>query len=228
MTRFTPATILVAEQNDALRRAIAENLTAEGHLLHTAVGESMARDCAANVALDLAIIDLNGSTLSFVDDWHDAFPIICTGQPDALDAARKLGRGAQDYMSKPLHYLELLARVERLLRNAQPARRTLTAGELRLDIDGRVATYRSQPVDLTRMEWRLLVVMATSPTRVFTKKELCQALGLRDTSSRTLDSHASRLRRKLADAGAQEMVLNIWGVGYRLTQLEFETAPATV
>ncbi len=79
-------------------------------------------------------------------------------------------------------------------------------------------TVHGFPVTLAAKEFELLTKLATDPTRVFTKEELLRevwgfvALG----RTRTLDSHASRLRRKLALAGAEECILNVWGVGYRL------------
>jgi DNA-binding response OmpR family regulator len=79
-------------------------------------------------------------------------------------------------------------------------------------------TVHGLTVALSAKEYELLVKLATQPTRVFTKEELLRDVwGFRSLGrTRTLDSHASRLRRKLGRAGAQDCVLNVWGVGYRL------------
>ena len=79
-------------------------------------------------------------------------------------------------------------------------------------------TVHGLTVALAAKEYELLVKLATQPTRVFTKEELLREVwGFRSLGrTRTLDSHASRLRRKLARAGAADCVLNVWGVGYRL------------
>jgi len=79
-------------------------------------------------------------------------------------------------------------------------------------------TVHGRPVALAAKEYELLVKLAADPVRVFTKEELLREVwGFRSLGrTRTLDSHASRLRRKLAQAGAEDCVLNVWGVGYRL------------
>jgi len=102
---------------------------------------------------------------------------------------------------------------------AQPvSQETLTRGVLTVDPDGRRATVGETSLQLARKEFALLLVLATQPDRVFTKEELLATIwgyaGLSRT--RTLDSHASRLRRKLKKAGAEGMVVNSWGIGYRL------------
>ena len=116
-------------------------------------------------------------------------------------------------------YEELVARIHAVLRRTQPPRPDrLAAGPLALDRATRRVTVRGLPVALAAKEFELLAKLATQPTRVFTTEELLRevwgfvALG----RTRTLDSHASRLRRKLALAGAEDCVLNVWGVGYRL------------
>ena len=124
-------------------------------------------------------------------------------------------------LAKPLSYPELLARLHARLRRAggQAAGAALCVGALRVDPRSRQATVEGRPVDLSTKEFALLVALARDPERVVAKREL-----LRDVwgyagaaRTRTVDSHASRLRRKLLEAGAPERyVTNVWGVGYRL------------
>jgi DNA-binding response OmpR family regulator len=102
---------------------------------------------------------------------------------------------------------------------AQPvSQEELTRGALVVDPESRRATVGETSLQLARKEFALLLVLATQPDRVFTKEELLATIwghtGL--TRTRTLDSHASRLRRKLRKAGAEGMVINCWGIGYRL------------
>lgn len=94
----------------------------------------------------------------------------------------------------------------------------LRYGELQIDERSRVVTYGQMPVELRRREYALLVHMARDPERVWTRHELLRDVwGYRsDGSTRTADSHASRVRRKLAAAGAVGWVVSSWGVGYRL------------
>ena len=87
-----------------------------------------------------------------------------------------------------------------------------------IDVRCREARVFDRPVELSAKEYELLVALAGEPTRVFTRSELMRAVWGQQTfgHSRTLDSHASRLRRKLCDDGDDKLVINVWGVGYRL------------
>jgi DNA-binding response OmpR family regulator len=97
------------------------------------------------------------------------------------------------------------------------SRQSLNMGELRIDTTARVATFQAAPVQLRRREYALLVYLAQEPTRVYTRAELLRDVwGYRTGTTRTLDSHASRLRRALARNGAEGWVCSTWGVGYRL------------
>jgi DNA-binding response OmpR family regulator len=95
----------------------------------------------------------------------------------------------------------------------------LRYGELTIDTASRVVAYASLPVELRRREYALLLHMASDPERVWTRHELLRDVwGYRSSgTTRTVHSHASRLRAKLAAAGAVGWVVSIWGVGYRLT-----------
>jgi DNA-binding response OmpR family regulator len=138
-----------------------------------------------------------------------------------------LRAGADDHMRKPIGYALLLARIEALLRRCDASRRRgrIRIGRLQLDAAGRDARVGETRLGLSRIEFQLLMRLASEPTRVFSKSELLRDVwGYRsDARTRTLDSHACRLRHKLAVAGAQHHVVNVWGVGYRL--LDPVTAP---
>lgn len=110
---------------------------------------------------------------------------------------------------------------KRILRGGElagPGARILSHGKLSIDTAARAATFASQPVSLRRREYELLAHLAGDPTRVYTRHELLRDVwGYRsEGATRTLDSHASRLRRALAQAGAPGWVRASWGVGYRL------------
>lgn len=117
-------------------------------------------------------------------------------------------------------YLELRAHIDALLRRAmaRPSR-ILRIANVAIDIAARTVAVGGKTLTLTNCEFQLLLALAADPERVFTKAELMRdvwgyATGV---SSRTLDSHACRVRRKLQEAGAGESLLhNVWGVGYRL------------
>jgi DNA-binding response OmpR family regulator len=128
--------------------------------------------------------------------------------------------GADDVVAHPIRYAELRARMAALLARVRRERgpQVERIGELVFDLAGRTVMVGDTPVELTSKEWELVALLASAPTRVFTKQELLREVWQTDFMgmARTLDSHACRLRAKLADAGARNYVLNVWGVGYRL------------
>jgi len=147
-------------------------------------------------------------------------PIIVLGRPDSdpVDRVRAFDGGCDDYVALPFHYEELLARIRAVLRRVSPAPRELIeVGHLVIDCAARRVTVGGVAVGLAAKEYDLLVKLAGEPSRVFTKEQLLREVwGFRSLGrTRTLDSHASRLRRKLAAAGG-DFVRNVWGVGYSL------------
>jgi DNA-binding response OmpR family regulator len=144
--------------------------------------------------------------------------IILSGRSTEADRMRGFGEGADDYVLKPFHYPELEARIRAVLRRRSGRREgPLRVGELVVDPARREVRVAGRLVKLPNKEFCLLRTLATDPTRVFGKEELLRDVwGFRSMGrTRTLDSHASRLRRKL-DPEAGRYVVNCWGVGYRL------------
>jgi len=152
---------------------------------------------------------------------HGDVPVIVLGEPesDAVDRVRALDRGCDDFLVRPFDYEELLARIRAVLRRTTPAAHdTMRAGPITTDLATRCVSVDGVAVTLAGREYELLLKLMTDPTRVFTKEQLLREVwGFRSLGrTRTLDSHASRLRRKLVAAAGGEFVLNVWGVGYRL------------
>jgi DNA-binding response OmpR family regulator len=153
--------------------------------------------------------------------WDRDLPVIVLGgqQADAVDCVRAFARGCDDFVVRPFHYDELVARIRAVLRRAQPASgRVLRAGAIEVDTATRRVTVGDERVALPGKEYELLVKLAGDPNRVFTKEELLREVwGFRSLGrTRTLDSHASRLRRRLARPDRPPYVQNVWGVGYCL------------
>jgi DNA-binding response OmpR family regulator len=149
-------------------------------------------------------------------------PVIVIGAPgsDSLERVRAFERGCDDYLPRPFDYAELVARIHAVLRRVSrtaPSQR-VRVRDLEVDAVTRRVTLGGAPVQLPAKEYELLVKLASDPERVFTKQELLRDVwGFRAPArTRTLDSHASRLRRRLADAGGRGYVVNVWGVGYKL------------
>lgn len=153
--------------------------------------------------------------------WNRETPVIMVTERGApIDRLRGFARGCDDYVVKPFVYEELLARMRAVLRRAAgPARGDrFSVATLEIDCAARTVRVAERPVLLSAKEFELLVALAAEPERVFAKDELLRDVwGFRSLGrTRTLDSHASRLRRKLNAAGESAYVVNVWGVGYRL------------
>ena len=179
----------------------------------------------------MIVVDVNGRTLDLIDAIRtgdglasridpDTPLIVLTSRVDELHRIRALDRGGDDVLTKPFSYPELRARISALLRRAEARRapRVFRAGVLTIDVAARTVRVGEQRLELPAKEYELLRTLASEPTRVFTRQELLRIVwGQAYGTSRTLDSHACRLRRRLLDAGARELLINVWGVGYRLT-----------
>lgn len=146
--------------------------------------------------------------------------VILTGRSGEVDRVRGLDEGADDYVVKPFHFAELSARLRSVLRRRSEQRQgSIRVGDLVIDSSRREVRVDGDPVTLANKEYELLLTLASEPRRVFTKSELLRDVWNFQTMgrTRTLDSHASRLRRKL-DPEAARFVVNCWGVGYRLIE----------
>jgi len=144
--------------------------------------------------------------------------IVLTGRGADADRVRGLELGADDYIVKPFHYQELRARIGAVLRRGGAEEEgPAHVGELVLDPVRRKVWVGDREVPLSNKEFGLLRVLISDPERAFSKRELLEAVwGYRTpASTRTLDSHASRLRRKL-DPDGNRYVVNAWAFGYRL------------
>lgn len=153
--------------------------------------------------------------------WDRDVAVILLGRADAdvVDRVRALERGADDYLDRPFSYDELLARIRAVLRRKAPRNgEVLRAGELEIDRVTRTVRVLGARLALPAREYELLVKLAEQPTRVWTKDELLREVwGFRSLGrTRTLDSHASRVRRRIAELTETPYVINEWGVGYRL------------
>jgi DNA-binding response OmpR family regulator len=228
--------ILLVDDDRAERSFLADNLCADGFEVLCAATAAAARRLLHTNFLDLALIDLglpDGDGLELLSLVRGAdralgrvdpeLPlIVLSGRASELDRIRGFDRGANDYVCKPFSYPELLRRINLRLRRAsrETAGARLRVGALEIDALSRQAWLDGRELILSTKEFSLLRTLASDPTRVFTRSELLRIVwGWPEPatgSTRTLDGHASRLRRKLGASGAS-MVVNVWGIGYRLT-----------
>lgn len=229
-----PPTVVIVEDHAVTRRFLADNLSADGFEPLEADTARAGLRLMATRAPHLAVVDLglpdrdglevlrevrnSDETVSRIDP---RLPIILlTGRSGELDRVRGFERGCDDYLVKPFSYPELRGRIGALLRRSapRPGAGRLKVGPLEIDPLARRAELEGQVLTLSKKEFALLRALAAEPARVFTREELLRGVwGFQSlVPTRTLDSHASRLRRKLADRGAPGMIVNVWGVGYRL------------
>jgi DNA-binding response OmpR family regulator len=208
--------LLLAEPETATRGFLERHLRQDGFDVEAVDGEALQLTEQSRPDLVLASDTL---ALELCRRARDV-PVIVLGRPDsdAVDRVRAFAGGCDDYLARPFHYEELLARIRAVLRRVSPPERDrVEVGDLTIDRAARRVLVRDIPVVLAAKEYDLLVKLAGDPARVFTKEELLREVwGFRSLGrTRTLDSHASRLRRKLSTAGG-DFVRNVWGVGYSL------------
>jgi len=222
--------VLVAEEDHGARGFLADNLTCDGYHVWTADSREQALAILAVEHLDVVVVDVNGNTLGLIDAVRaggglagrldpDTPMIVLSARADELHRIRVLDRGADDVLAKPFSYPELRARIAAVLRRADQRRapRLLRVGELTVDVVARTVRVGEHTVELSGKEYDLLRTLAREPSRVFTRNELLRIVWGRGYGvSRTLDSHAYRLRRKLAAASSESLVQTVWGIGYRL------------
>jgi DNA-binding response OmpR family regulator len=222
-----PSAVLVAEPEPETREYLGRQLRDDGFDVLGAARRSEALELAERVRPDvvlLAELDLclrlrrgePGRT------WDRNVPVILLApSSDPVERVRALDRGADDVIGRPFAYEELLARIRALIRRSSTGNAdVIIAGALILDRRTRRVSVRDVPVTLSAKEFELVARLASEPYRVFTKEELLRDVwGFRALGrTRTLESHASRVRKKLRVGDADRYVVNVWGVGYRLLE----------
>ncbi len=209
--------LLLAEPEASVRGFLERQLTSDGFdVLSFERAEQLPRAADPDV---LVLGDADALDRCVVPDC----PVIVLGAADAEARVKALER-ADDYLSRPFVYEELVARIHAVLRRRPPRLDLLDVDGLVIDRAARRVVARGRDVALSTKEFALLVKLASDPDRVFTREQLLRDVwGYRSyVPTRTLESHASRVRRKLAAADLHDRVVNVWGVGYKLRHV---TAP---
>ena len=225
------AKVLVIEDNADLAFGLRTNLTIEGHDVIVAedgeCGLRLARETAPDIiVLDLMLPGIDGfRVLRELRGEGSSVPVlILTARDEEADKVLGLRLGADDYVTKPFGVLELLARVEALLRRTQQPpedhRSLVTFGAVRVDRGSHSVTRGGVPVSLTPKEYDLLLALCARDGGVVSRADLLQEVWGYDRAvwSRTVDTHIGELRRKLEDDPANPRhILTVHKVGYKLT-----------
>ena len=226
----SPSTILLVDDEDSIQTLLTFPLERDGYrVVQARDGEEALRRFAADefdlVVLDVMLPRLDGLEVCKRLRSQSNVPIIMlTARGEELDKVLGLELGADDYITKPFSIREFRSRVRALLRRAStphlPGEREeiVERGELTIDLPRRTVTVRNEPVQLTFIEFEMLVVLASSPGVVFTRRELLERLrgGADYREPRTIDVHVRHLREKIErDPSNPELILTVRGAGYR-------------
>jgi DNA-binding response OmpR family regulator len=224
------STILLVDDEDSIQTLLTYPLERDGYrVVQSRDGEDALRRFADEdvdlVVLDIMLPRLDGLEVCKRLRSQSNVPIIMlTARGEELDKVLGLELGADDYITKPFSIREFRSRVRALLRRAATPHagvereEVIERGELRIDLPRRTVQIRGQTVQLTFIEFEMLVVLASSPGVVFTRRELLERLrgGADYREPRTIDVHVRHLREKIErDPSNPELILTIRGAGYR-------------
>ena len=226
---MTSRKILIVEDEAPIREMIAFHLVRAGFETVEAEDCRGARQLLADERPDLALVDwmlpdMSGLELTRMlkrdKDNEDLAVIMLTARADEYDKVAGLEGGADDYITKPFSPRELVARIQAVLRRAKTDdAETIVAGVLQLDAAGHRVTAEDHEVKLGPTEYRLLRFLMTHPDRVYSRTQLLDRVWGANVyvEERTVDVHVRRLRKALAEAGADEYIQTVRGAGYRFS-----------
>ncbi len=224
--------VLVVDDEPKIVDVVASYLARAGYEpLAARTGTEALRLCETEepslVILDLMLPDIPGEEVCRRIRSRSRVPIIMlTAKVEDADAVAGLGLGADDYVTKPFSPRELMARVQAVLRRSRadsPLAASIScgSGDLVIDTESRLVRKRGAAVSLTARESAILMTLAASPGRIFSRQELVDRAMGSDYAGfdRTVDAHVKNLRRKIeTDPRAPRYVITVHGLGYRFSQ----------
>ncbi len=217
--------ILLVEDEALLRGQLLDELTRKGYAVDLAVDGEEAIYLGHETPYDMAIVDIglpkvNG--IEVIRNWRAkklGFPIlILTARGNWQDKVEGLEAGADDYLVKPFHLAELLARLQALLRRASGfSSSEIEAGPLLMDIGAKSVRLHGQPIELTAYEYNTLEYMVHKAGQTVSKTELTEHLYAQDydRDSNVIEVFIGRLRKKLDPGGTEKPISTLRGQGYR-------------
>jgi DNA-binding response OmpR family regulator len=220
--------LLVVEDNEKLRISLKQGLEQEGCAVDLAPDGAEARILIATVGdgydavlLDRMLPDVDGVELcrSLRRKGWRVPVLVLTARDGVKDRVEGLDAGADDYLVKPFSFDELMARLRALMRRPRgPVRMVLSAGAVTLDPSTREVAVAGRAVSLTAKEFGFLELLMRQPGRVFTREQITRSLWDEefDGYSNVVDVHVKNVRKKLAEAGADDSIETLRGAGYRI------------
>lgn len=212
--------ILIVEDEKPISNLIDMSLTGAGYTCTCAYDGMQAADFLEEQRFDLVLLDI---MLPKVDGYElmeyirplEIPVIFLTAKTSVADKVKGLRLGADDYLAKPFEIIELLARVETVLRRYHKTEEVLTAGDLRIDVVSRVVQKNGKPVSLTKKEFDLLVLFVQNKNIALFREKIYERVWESEYlgDSRTVDLHVQRLRKKV---GWEDKIRPVYKVGYRL------------
>lgn len=219
--------LLIIEDEDPLRNQISQRLQNEGYVVDGSADGKEGLYFASEYPIDLAIVDLGLPGMPGLDvirqlrsDGKELPILILTARGKWSEKVEGLEAGADDYLVKPFHMEELMARIKALLRRAAGSvNNQLSFGPLTLDPDSQTVLLDQNPLDLTTFEYRLLEYLVRHPGKVIPKSELSDYLYPHDDDreSNVIEVIVGRLRKKLDPNNQLRPIETLRGRGYRFT-----------
>lgn len=214
--------ILVVDDDIHIGNVLEEILIKEGYLVSRAYSGTEALLVLAQTKPDLILLDLmlpglNGEAL--LPKIKGIPVIVVSAKVDVEEKVEVLLGGAVDYITKPFHRKELLARIAVQFRKMNEiTSETLVYEELSLDLTTHQLLVQEQEVKLTRTEYAILKLLMKSPTQVITKSQLLERIqeDTQDCTENSLKMHISNLRKKLREVSQTDYIEAVWGIGFKL------------
>ena len=214
------AKILIVEDDKSINDLILMNLKLVGHECVQAFDCDGAVNALEPERPDLVLLDVmiprrDGFSLMEQKSFGEIPVIFLTARDSTADKVKGLKLGADDYIVKPFETVELLARVEAVLRRSKPAERLIKIGDAQIHLDKRTATLYGAPVDLTNREFKLLEVLINNRNFALSREKLLNMVWGYDFfgDTRTVDVHITKLRKKL---NLEDSIKTVYKHGYRL------------
>lgn len=227
---MNPTRVLVVDDEPKIREMLSRYLSADGFEVTEASDGDDALGLVEKVRPDVVILDVRlprrdgFEVLAELRRTSSAYVIMLTARAEEVDRLLGLSLGADDYVTKPFSPREVVARVKAVLRRARepaPAEDIIEVGALEVDLGRRRVSFRGSAVELTALEFDLLSAVASSPGRVFTRRQLLERVWGWDFfgDERVVDVHVRNIRQKLGDDAQRPAVIaTVRGIGYKLVE----------